>query len=130
MADRLKILMPGLSDEQAEKMAHGSHPRFHYDVATKGGTDCIAGMIGSEFTCSNVDLLGHLSLANLGGGEGADIWGWTDTLDDSDASNDREYALFGRSDGTSFVDITDPTNPVYLGNLPTCVPRGAPMARH
>jgi choice-of-anchor B domain-containing protein len=25
----------------------------------------------------------------------------------------------GRTNGTSFVDITDPVNPVYLGNLPT-----------
>ncbi len=113
MADRLKIVMPHLTDEEAEKMAHGTHARFHYDVATRGGTNCVGGMIGSEFPCSNVDLLGHLSLANLGGGEGADIWGWTDP------DTGREYALFGRDTGTSFVDVTDPVNPVYLGNLPS-----------
>ena len=44
MADRLKFLMPGLSDEEAERMAHGTHPRFHYDVVTRGGTNCVAGM--------------------------------------------------------------------------------------
>ena len=32
---------------------------------------------------------------------------------------DREYALFGRSDALSFVDITDATNPAFLGMLPT-----------
>jgi choice-of-anchor B domain-containing protein len=31
---------------------------------------------------------------------------------------DREYALVGRSNGTSFVDVTDPSNPVFLGDLP------------
>ena len=30
----------------------------------------------------------------------------------------KEYALLGRMDGTSFVDISDPANPVYLGDLP------------
>ena len=42
-----------------------------------------------------------------------DIWGWTDPLDG------KEYALLGRTTGTAFIDITDPNNPVYLGNLPT-----------
>src|SRR6185295_6078330 len=43
---------------------------------------------------------------------GNDVWGWTDSL------TGHEYALMGRSTGTSFVDITDPAHPVYLGNLP------------
>ena len=30
----------------------------------------------------------------------------------------KEYALLGRMDGTSFVDISDPANPVYVGDLP------------
>jgi choice-of-anchor B domain-containing protein len=51
--------------------------------------------------------------ASLGGGSGSDIWGWTDPLDG------REYALMGLSNGTAFVDITDPEDPIYLGNLPT-----------
>ncbi len=29
----------------------------------------------------------------------------------------REYAILGRFDGTAFIDVTDPVNPVYLGNL-------------
>lgn len=42
-----------------------------------------------------------------------DIWGWTDSQTGS------EYAIIGRVFGTSFVDISDPANPVYLGELVT-----------
>ena len=43
----------------------------------------------------------------------SDIWGWTDE------ASGREFALLGLSDGTAFVEITDPGNPVYLGKLDT-----------
>ena len=75
-------------------------------------TPCVGGMAG-PYPCSEVDLLAFLPLASIGGGSGNDIWGWTDPLDGS------EYALVGRSSGTAFVDISDPVNPIYLGNLPT-----------
>ncbi len=75
-------------------------------------TPCEAGMAGI-FPCDKVDLLSHLPLAQIGGGGGNDSWGWTDPDDGS------EYAIMGRTTGTSFVDITDPENPVYLGNLPS-----------
>ena len=42
-----------------------------------------------------------------------DIWGWVDPLDSA------EYVIIGRSSGASFIDVTDPVNPIYLGNLPT-----------
>ncbi len=76
----------------------------------KCGDDVAAG-----FPCKDVDLVSFLSIQDLGGGRGTrmnDIWGWTDP------TSGREYALVGRSDGTSFVDITDATNPRYLGDLP------------
>ena len=41
-----------------------------------------------------------------------DIWGWTDP------QTGAEYALIGRNAGTAFVDISDPLNPVLIGNLP------------
>ena len=75
---------------------------------------CVDG-VAWQFECSQVDLLAFLPISALGGIIGtsaADIWGWTDP------ATDREYALFARSDGTAFVDITNPTAPVYLGNLP------------
>ncbi|MFK7886504.1 MAG: choice-of-anchor B family protein [Gammaproteobacteria bacterium] len=75
-------------------------------------TQCSGGMAGI-YPCNNIDLLSFLPLADIGGGGGNDIWGWTDP------TNGREYAIMGRTSGTSFVDITDAENPVYLGNLPT-----------
>ncbi len=47
------------------------------------------------------------------GSVGNDIWGWFD------AQTGNEYALMGMTDGTAFVDVTDPQNPVFLGKLPT-----------
>jgi choice-of-anchor B domain-containing protein len=75
-------------------------------------TPCENGMAGI-YPCANIDLLAFMPLAEIGGGEGNDIWGWTDPLDGT------EYAIMGRSSGTAFVDISNPTSPVYLGNLPT-----------
>lgn len=74
-------------------------------------TPCTNGF-AFTFPCRDIDLASFLPLANIGGGTGNDIWGWTDPL------TGKEYALLGRSSGTSFVDITDSENPVYLGNLP------------
>ena len=67
------------------------------------------------FACSEVDLLAFLPVRDVGGTRGimvSDVWGWVDP------ATGREYAILGRFDGTSFVDVTDAANPVYLGNLP------------
>ena len=83
-------------------------------VASDGPSECTDG-IAWLFSCSNVDLLAFLPLSEVGGGFGvtaADVWGWTDP------DTGREYALLGRSNGTAFIDVTDPENPVYLGSLP------------
>ncbi len=67
------------------------------------------------FPCAEVDLLSFLPVSGIGGKRGVmlnDIWGWTDS------ETNREYAIVGRVDGTSFVDVTDPSNPLYLGDLP------------
>ena len=81
------------------------------DLAAQSATTCTDGFAG-EYPCSNVDLLSFLPLADIGGGKGNDVWGWIDPVTGS------EYALMGRTTGTSFVDITTPSIPVYLGNLP------------
>ena len=47
------------------------------------------------------------------GTQGNDIWGW------ADPDTGKEYALMGLFNGTAFVDISDPENPVFLGRLPT-----------
>ncbi len=68
----------------------------------------------SIFSCESVDLISFLPLNKLAGGRGShvnDVWGWTDP------ETGTEYTLLGRTDGTSFVDISDPYNPVVVGNL-------------
>ena len=81
------------------------------NLAPMTETPCVGGD-ASGYPCSNIDLLAFMPLASIGGGNGNDIWGWTDP------QNGKEYALMGRTNGTAFVDISDPVNPVYLGNLP------------
>ncbi|MEM8681716.1 MAG: choice-of-anchor B family protein, partial [Planctomycetota bacterium] len=74
----------------------------------------ISAMSGhAQFPADGIQFLSQVELSEMGGGRGSDLWGWTDP------ETDRDYALFGRSNGTSFVDVTDPVNPVYLGDLPT-----------
>lgn len=77
-------------------------------------TDCRDGRAG-VFDCSEVDLLAYLPSSALGANRGiwiSDTWGWTDP------ETGHEVAIVGRIDGTAFVDVTDPANPVYLGELP------------
>ena len=67
------------------------------------------------FECDNVSVISFLPIKDLAGGRGSmvnDIWGWTDP------ETGQEIAIVGRSDGTAFVDLTDPHNPVVLGDLP------------
>ncbi len=71
------------------------------------------GMVAG-FDCADVDLVSFLPALEVGGSRGimvSDIWGWVDPR------TGREYAILGRFDGTSFIDVTDAGNPVYLGNL-------------
>ena len=65
------------------------------------------------YPCNGIDLLANVSLLEMNANDGNDSWGWTDP----DSGN--EYALMGLNNGTAFLDITDPLNPVYLGKLPT-----------
>ncbi len=75
-------------------------------------TPCVGGFAGA-YPCENVDLMELLPLTSIGGGNGNDVWGWTDPM------TGKEYALMGRSSGTAFVDVSNPAASVYLGNLPT-----------
>lgn len=79
-------------------------------------TPCTNGLAGT-FPCDKVDLLAHLTMAQLGSTAGtpnaADLWGWTDPL------TLKEYAIVGINNGTAFVDISVPTAPVRIGNLPS-----------
>lgn len=86
------------------------------DVITTPLFECINGMAG-EYPCDGYDLMAQIPvsvLANtMGNPEGSDIWGWTDPL------TGNEYALIAMTNSTAFVDITNPTLPVFLGRLDT-----------
>lgn len=73
---------------------------------------CENGMAGN-FPCNDYDLMSQISLSEMSAESGNDSWGWTDT------TTGKEYALMGLDNGTAFIDISDPLNPVYLGKLPT-----------
>ena len=75
-------------------------------------TPCENGYAGI-YACDNVDLLSMMTLAQLGNVTSvADLWGWTDPQDGT------EYAIVGTRTGTAFIDISTPTAPVRIGNLP------------
>jgi choice-of-anchor B domain-containing protein len=75
---------------------------------------CVNGFAGN-YPCDKVDLVAHMPLSTIGaapGINGNDIWGWTDE------ASGREFVIMGLVSGTSFIEITDPLNPEYLGILP------------
>ena len=122
LADRLVVRaleVENLSADSALKWSIGESDVV-LETFTKHGdatnhVPCVGGFAGI-YPCDNVDLLGFLPLDDIGGGDGADIWGWTDPL------TGKEYALMARTRGTAFVDISDPEEPLYLGNLPSHIP--------
>merc|ERR1712048_994041 len=98
-----------------------------------GYTECVDGFAG-EFPCKEATLLSLLDPVALGcgvvpdvqtgdnstdeylAGEKAlycsDVWGWTDP------ESGREFALECQRAQTTFVEVTDPINPVVLGHIP------------
>lgn len=75
---------------------------------------CTGGFAGI-YPCNNIDLKAHMNFSQIGGvdgvTEGSGCWGWTDPL------TAKEYAIMGCSTHTAFVDITNPTAPVYKGKV-------------
>src|SRR6185295_19852345 len=61
------------------------------------------------FVSSNVQLMGWKTLSDFPGANtsGNDCWGYT-------SPSGREYAIIGLSNGTGFVEVTDPGNPVIV----------------
>lgn len=85
-----------------------------YESVAGGEVECTEGK-AEGFDCAEVDLLSFINIGDLGGGKGIrmnDVWGWTDE------TTGKEYAIAGRTNGTSFVDVSNPENPIYLGDLP------------
>ncbi|WP_153398455.1 choice-of-anchor B family protein [Ornithinicoccus halotolerans] len=70
------------------------------------------------FPCHKIDLMSFVPLTEMVTGDVAatwsnDVWGWTDP------ETGRDYALVGLFEGTGIVDVTDGSDPVWLGMLPT-----------
>ncbi|HSG49388.1 MAG TPA: choice-of-anchor B family protein [Longimicrobiales bacterium] len=87
---------------------------FSIGAGLTPGARCEDGWIG-EFPCTGMEVVAHLPVSALGGERGVwvnDVWGWTDP------ETNRDYALVARRDGASFVDVTDPSAPRVVGNLP------------
>ena len=71
------------------------------------------------YSCDNVDLYAHMNIQELVPDtinsetvQLNDIWGWIDP------ETAQEYAIVGLTNGVSFVDVTLPSEPVYIGHLP------------
>ena len=101
------------ADWEATQKLYGEDPTSLSPLVA-GEVTCEEGS-ADQFECDRVDILSFLPVTDIGGGRGAetnDVWGWADPADG------REYAIVGRTDGTAFIDVTDPSNPRYLGSLP------------
>ncbi|WP_367183232.1 choice-of-anchor B family protein [uncultured Aquimarina sp.] len=83
-----------------------------FTLICQSQTPCTNGFAGS-YPCKDYDLMSTISLSQMNASSGNDSWGWTDT------QTSKEYAIIGLNNGTAFIDISNPTNPVYLGKLPT-----------
>lgn len=101
-----------------------NNPVFMPSVNDDGNTiplaRCESGF-ADIYPCNGYDLISHIPITTLASNilinsttpSGNDIWGWTDPI------NNKEYAIVGTSNSTAFVDITNPTAPVFLGKINT-----------
>jgi choice-of-anchor B domain-containing protein len=117
------IVVPAAVAQQGEQKAQG--PAYVEKVTRRmlqdrqppryppqGRIRCENGFAG-PYPCKLFDLMSHVTLAQMGGTSGNDVWGWKDPV------TGEEWALMGLNSGISFVDVTDPENPVVIGRLPT-----------
>jgi choice-of-anchor B domain-containing protein len=86
---------------------------FHFSFSQ----NCVNGFAGI-YPCNKIDLKAFMPFNQIGGivggqnpTEGSGCWGWTDPL------NGKEYAIMGCSTHTAFVDISNPSAPVYKGKV-------------
>ena len=88
---------------------------FVMSIAQFAAAQVCSGGFAGIYPCNNIDLKAFMSFSQIGGTngvtEGSGCWGWTDPL------NGKEYAIMGCSTHTAFVDITNPSSPVYKGKV-------------
>lgn len=108
--------MPMKEAFNAQREADGTARVHMRSSNTKNNSDikCVAGE-ADGFPCNRVHLASTVNFEDMGCGAQAnanDIWGWTDP----DFGN--EWAIFGCTTGTSFIDITDEHNPFVAAFMP------------
>ena len=94
-------------DEDVLKLADREPPVLvAHQPDGDGGNDRAA------FDSENMSLLAWLSLADFPGNStsGNDCWGYV-------SPSGREYAIMGLERGFGYVEVTDPANPVIIGNI-------------
>lgn len=90
-----------------------NNPSNSDDQEDQNLKQCIDGLSDGKYACENIDLLSNLPLEELGEDQTIfDLWGWTDP------SNGSEYAFLALSSKVIFIDLTEPTDPVLIGELP------------
>jgi len=108
------LLMSGCSDNPTQSTNSIDNPP-NDDTPS---LECTDGISDGFYPCNNIDLLAHVTADDLNaqplsnGVTFNDIWGWTDP------QTGKEYALIGHVDGTSFVDVSNPSEPIIVGHLP------------
>jgi choice-of-anchor B domain-containing protein len=76
-------------------------------------TACTAGRAGN-FPCHNIDFVAQVQLQEFATQpiSASNLWGFADQDDG------REYAVVGHRNGTAVFDVTVPSAPVQVGNIP------------
>ncbi len=124
------VAAAGLDHQAGGVFVYERDPRgeWHHTDLLVTAPDAMGALTGQErrcmdgsvenFDCTDIELLAYIPISLLTAPEDArgvranDNWGWTDP------ETGHEYALVGRNDGTSFIDISDPSNPRLIGDLP------------
>lgn len=79
---------------------------------SSGMIPCENGVAG-DYDCRGYDLMAQIDLSAMNASALNDCWGWTDP------TTSKEYGLVCSDNATVFIDITDPENPIILGQLRT-----------
>ena len=96
---------PPTAEERAPELA----------AAPQGSATCVDGVAADTYRCKGIDMLDHLWLEDLGLSFANDMWGWTDPATGTD------YAIVGGTEGTVFVDLSNPRKAEVVGTLPAHV---------
>ncbi len=101
-------------------LAHPDDPKSRNRIPPFSGHGFQGGGSGDDslpltvdFPSSGMTLLSWLSIPDLAPGmtSANDCWGYV-------SPSGREYAIIGLSDGTAFVEVTDPMNPEVVSVIP------------